>query len=160
MHHTAPKYTRLAKRNQWQLAVKRYQRWCSDYLEPDIENQVAIFARRGSNPSIKPDYSSVNFSQLHFFATPSPAICQQYSRDRFSLLSGFLYYHFGFNSYAQTIKINTPRPFSTTGSKALKGSVGFCSQSRSGPYTWQALWWCRPPLWRNRLLQGNPSGLW
>jgi len=30
----------------------------------------------------------------------------------------------GFILTAQTIKINTPRPFSTTGSKAHKGSIG------------------------------------
>jgi len=90
-------------------------------------------SRRDSNPSMKPDRSSANCLPLYSFNKPFPAICQQHSRDRFSLLSGFLCGLLGVGLYAQPIKINTSRPFSTTGSKALKGSIGLRDHNEQSP---------------------------
>jgi hypothetical protein len=82
---------------------------------------------------MKPASSSTNLLSLYSFNKPSPASCQQRSRDRFSLLSGFLCGLLGVGLYAQPIKTNTSRPFSTTGSKALKGSIGLRDHNEQSP---------------------------
>ena len=90
--------------------------------------------RRDSNPSMKPDYSSANFSPLHFLSQLLPRPSVSSIREIVSAFYPvFCAIRFGLSMYAQPTKINTSRPFSTTGSKALKGSIGLRDHNEQSP---------------------------